>query len=154
MKELLYKSPQELARKVEAYAKWIELKREAELERGVKKLTRATITGMAHYLGLSSRKQLDTYASRSEEFKEVVDRARLYIESQYENALNDGSNPAGAIFALKNMGWSDKQEVVHSGGVESTVNYVANIPKRVSAEEEANLIEQEEVQQLEHTVVR
>ena len=35
---------------------------------------------------------------------------------EYEKALH-GRSPTGAIFALKNFGWTDKQDVDLSGGV-------------------------------------
>ena len=35
---------------------------------------------------------------------------------EYEKALQ-GRSPTGAIFALKNFGWTDKQDVELSGGV-------------------------------------
>ena len=35
---------------------------------------------------------------------------------EYEKALHS-RNPSGPIFALKNFGWTDKQDVELSGGV-------------------------------------
>ena len=40
----------------------------------------------------------------------------MVVENRYEKALSQ-QGPTGAIFALKNMGWNDKQEVQHSGGI-------------------------------------
>ena len=74
-----------------------------------------TLTGMILHLGLSSRQSLDRYGDR-EEFSDSVRRAKLLIENQYERKL-DGPRPAGAIFALKNMGWSDRQEVEFKGSL-------------------------------------
>lgn len=68
-----------------------------------------TLTGMILHLGLSSRQSLDQYGERPE-FTESVKKAKLVIENQYERKL-DRDKPAGAIFALKNMGWSDRREV-------------------------------------------
>lgn len=42
-------------------------------------------------------------------------RARTLVADGYEQRL-PGTTPTGAIFALKNMGWSDKQEL--SGSVQ------------------------------------
>ncbi len=42
------------------------------------------------------------------EFTDSVRKAKLLVENQYERKL-DGGKPAGAIFALKNMGWSDRR---------------------------------------------
>lgn len=77
-----------------------------------------TITGLALALGLCSRQSLTRYEER-EEFSDAVKKAKARVESAYEGRLWVG-NPAGAIFALKNMGWSDKQEVQHSGSMRFT----------------------------------
>ena len=69
-----------------------------------------TPTGIILHLGLSSRQSLDQYAERPE-FTDSVKRAKLLIENGYEVDLRRTGNPAGSIFALKNMGWSDRQEV-------------------------------------------
>ena len=49
------------------------------------------------------------------EFAHSVKRAKLLIENGYEVDLRKTGNPAGSIFALKNMGWSDRQEVEFRG---------------------------------------
>ena len=74
---------------------------------------RPTLTGLVLALGLSSRQSLDEYLNY-EGFPDSVKRAKLRIEEAYEDRLS-GNNPAGAIFALKNFGWSDRQEIEHSG---------------------------------------
>lgn len=72
-----------------------------------------TLTGLILHLGLSSRQSLDDYGKRPE-FIDSVKRAKLIVECEYEKRLANVS-PTGAIFALKNMGWSDRQEHEHSG---------------------------------------
>ena len=67
------------------------------------------LTGLILALGLSSRQSLAEYEDR-EEFSDSVKRAKLRCEHEYEKKLV-GPNPTGAIFALKNFGWSDKQNV-------------------------------------------
>lgn len=74
-----------------------------------------TVTGLALGLGLSSRESLDEYGRRPE-FSDSVKRAKSMVAACYEERLW-GNAPAGAIFALKNMGWSDKTEQVLSGEV-------------------------------------
>lgn len=74
------------------------------------------VTGLALALGLSSRQALDVYADRPE-FCDCVRRAKLRVEAAYEERLH-GTTPTGAIFALKNMQWSDRQELAVSGGLE------------------------------------
>jgi DNA-packaging protein gp3 len=81
-----------------------------------------TLTGMILALGLTSRAGFDEYETYSEEFSNSVKRAKMYIENAYEIRLVTGTNAASPIFALKNFGWKDKQDVDanlnHSGGVQ------------------------------------
>jgi len=71
-----------------------------------------TLTGLILHLGLSSRQSLDEYKNYTG-FSDSVKRAKAVIENAYEERLH-GTAATGAIFALKNMGWSDKQELDHS----------------------------------------
>jgi len=66
-----------------------------------------TITGLCLGLGFSSRDTLREYMKRPE-FSDTVKKAKLRVEHDYELALRNGKNAAGAIFALKNFNWSDK----------------------------------------------
>ncbi len=72
-----------------------------------------TISGLAYYLGFESRQSFYDYESNPK-FSYTIKRARLFIENEYEKLLIS-NNTTGAIFALKNFGWTDKQEVEHSG---------------------------------------
>jgi hypothetical protein len=94
------------------------------VESCVKSVKPMTLTGMIIALGLSSRESLDLYAERKE-FKEVVSRAKLFIEYAYELRLH-GSKPTGAIFALKNFNWKDRQEVDHSGKIATGPTFIVN----------------------------
>jgi len=67
-----------------------------------------TITGLALYLGFESRQSFYDY-EKEIEFSYTIKRARLRIESNYEQSLFS-RNPTGPIFALKNLGWKDKTE--------------------------------------------
>lgn len=67
-----------------------------------------TITGMAYFLGFESRQSFYDYEKRPE-YSYVIKRARLKVESKYEDNLSS-QYVAGSIFALKNMGWKDKTE--------------------------------------------
>jgi len=71
-----------------------------------------TITGLAIYLGFESRQSVYDY-EKNGEFSYTIKRARLHIENSYEKELL-GKGVTGAIFALKNFGWADKQEVDHT----------------------------------------
>ena len=75
-----------------------------------------TWTGLALHLGFESRQSLNNYLDKPEFFYSIK-KALTKIEQKYENELF-GRNPAGAIFALKNFGWKDKQEVEQSGKTE------------------------------------
>jgi len=75
-----------------------------------------TWSGLALYLGFESRSSLQNYKERPE-FLHPIKRALLRMEDLYEFRLNQARNPTGAIFALKNFGWKDKQEVEQSGGL-------------------------------------
>jgi len=70
-----------------------------------------TITGLAHFLGFASRQSFYDYEGE-EEFSYTIKRARLQIESNYEQHLFS-KNAAGPIFALKNFGWKDNREIKH-----------------------------------------
>lgn len=72
-----------------------------------------TITGLCYHIGFESRQSFYDYELKPE-FSYTVKRARLFIEVEYEEQLTMG-NTVGAIFALKNMGWRDKQETEISG---------------------------------------
>ena len=77
---------------------------------------RPTYCGLAYHLGYASRQSIWENANSDSNISLPLKRAMLRIESIYERML--GSNSCtGAIFALKNRGWTDKQEVEHSGGV-------------------------------------
>jgi len=76
-----------------------------------------TWTGLALFLGFSSRQSIDEY-QKYEGFSDSVKRAKLLIEWAYEKRVL-GNNAAGPIFVLKNMGWSDKQEIDHTTNGES-----------------------------------
>lgn len=65
------------------------------------------ITGLTLYLGFCELKSLDDY-EKKEEFVHIIKRSRLAVQLSYEQLLIS-NNATGAIFALKNMGWSDRQ---------------------------------------------
>jgi len=68
----------------------------------------ATITGLAFFLGFSSRQSFDDYET-SGKHAHILKRGRLRIEAEYEKKLHQ--QPAsGAIFALRSMGWNEKPE--------------------------------------------
>lgn len=89
-----------------------------------------TWTGLALYLGFSSRQAIDEY-QHYDGFYDSVKRAKTLVEYGYEKLLHKGQNAAAPIFALKNFGWSDKgerdqQEESKPDPVEITVNPAKN----------------------------
>ncbi len=71
-----------------------------------------TITGLCLAIG-TNKQVLNDYQERKG-YKEIVDQAKLIVEHSYELSLRKHGR-SGDIFALKNFGWKDKQEVEQSG---------------------------------------
>ena len=67
---------------------------------------KATITGLALYLGFCERSSLTDYSNKKE-FSHIIKRAKLTVENSYENSATTFD-----MFALKNMGWIDKTETI------------------------------------------
>lgn len=96
-----YNTPKELFDKVMEYFEWAENENKGKI----------TITGLTLYLGFESRKSLQQYEDKPE-FATIIKRARLGVESYYEEKLS-GMTYGGAIFALKNLAkeyWKDSTE--------------------------------------------
>lgn len=72
--------------------------------------TKCTLAGLAYHIGID-RRTLCNYNDQEHEFFPIVKRARERVENMYETKMIYDNNPTGVIFALKNMGWSDKSEV-------------------------------------------
>ena len=67
-----------------------------------------TITGLALALD-TDRKTLINYENK-DEFFYTIKKAKTRIENSYEKSLRKNGR-TGDIFALKNFGWQDKQEI-------------------------------------------
>ena len=76
----------------------------------------ATFSGLALALGYVSRQSLWENATSGKPISLPLKKAMLKIESKYEERLQHNSC-TGAIFALKQRGWKDTQEIEHSGQV-------------------------------------
>lgn len=109
-----FKSAEELMEKVEEYFN----------ETDVKLQTRA---GLCVFLGITKMTFINyKNGTQGEEMKEVCEWACTRLENKYEIDLNLRPNPTGPIFALKQYGWRDNQDVdVKSSGFE----IVCNIPR-------------------------
>lgn len=74
----------------------------------------ATVSGLALHLGFSSRQSLINYAQKDAEFKEILDLARLRIETSQAELLFNRDTFQGAKFSLSvNFGWREITETVN-----------------------------------------
>lgn len=111
-----FKTPEELEEMIDQYFEECPDKvKKYSSEGSAFEIECPTLTGLAIYLGFCSRQSMYDYEKR-EHFSYAIKRARVFVERVYENLLQAGQ-PTGAIFALKNMGWRDKQEVETSGQI-------------------------------------
>ena len=81
-----------------------------------------TVSGMAFYMGFTSRQSLTDYKGKQDKngnfpFADIIKKGILYIESIVEQQLITGKANAGAIFWMKNHGWKDNQSVEISGNL-------------------------------------
>ena len=67
---------------------------------------RPTLSGLAVFLEVD-RHTLYNYKEK-DEFFHIIKRATAKVEAIYEERAIYENNPTGVIFALKNMGWSDR----------------------------------------------
>jgi hypothetical protein len=116
-KPLIFKDEKQLLNKIKHYFQEhlpFEKTDEESGEKYIVNPTPLTITGLALYLGFESRQSFYDY-EKKEEYSYIIKRARLAIESCYEEGLHY-KTPTGSIFALKNMGWFDRQELTGKEG--------------------------------------
>lgn len=92
-----FQSVKELQKKIDAYFVDCE-----EYEEPV------TLTGLCIWLD-TTRETLMDY-QEADEFSDTIKKAKQRIENAYEKRLIKRGN-AGDIFALKQFGWTDKQEI-------------------------------------------
>lgn len=109
----LFSNPEDLEQKIADYFENGVECREFVIGSGMNKqlisVQIPTITGLCLFCGFESRQSFYDYEKKIE-FSYIVKKAKLQIEKKYEEQLQYG-NTTGAIFALKNMDWSDKQEL-------------------------------------------
>lgn len=87
-----------------------------------------TRAGLCVYLGIT-KPTFYNYKSGSQgaDFAEVAEWACTRLENKYELDLNNGRNPTAPIFALKQYGWRDNQDVEVKGS--GAIEIVSNIPR-------------------------
>lgn len=101
-----YKTVEELQEKIDEYFKEVEESKDDH----------PTITGLCLFLGFVDRQSFYDY-EKNKKFSCTIKTARTRIEQIYEKHLLKSGVAAGCIFALKNFGWTDKQELELGGGV-------------------------------------
>lgn len=95
-----------------------------------------TVTDLVLYLGFCDRSAFYAY-EKKKEFKHTIKRARALISREYEQMLHK-QTCTGAIFALKNLGWSDKREIEHIGQeAKIVIVYPSNYKKVIKETEKA-----------------
>lgn len=86
-----------------------------------------TRAGLCVFLGITKQTFYNySQGTQGEEFKDVVEWAKTRLENKYEIDLNLRPNPTGPIFALKQYGWKDNQEVEAKV---SGFEIVCNVPR-------------------------
>jgi hypothetical protein len=110
---LKFKTPKEIEKKINAY-----------FDECDKTGDPYTITGLALSLG-ATRQTLLNYEER-EGFFDTIKKAKTRVEHYAEKRLF-GPSPTGAIFALKNFGWSDKPRKNNHGGKVEIVRLIDDI---------------------------
>lgn len=111
----LYETAEDLMKKVEEYFD----------KTPVQDQTRA---GLCVFLGITRSTFHNWYkgVTRGDDFRDVCEWANTRLENKYELDLNHKNNPTGPIFALKQYGWKDSQEIeAKATGFE----IVCNVPR-------------------------
>lgn len=68
-----------------------------------------TRAGLLLYVGVSKR-QWDNLA-KNKNYRDGCEYAMTKVQEMYENRLTNKAETTGAIFGLKNLGWSDKNDI-------------------------------------------
>ncbi len=106
-----FTTPEQLQKAISHYFEHGIPKKTYIIDKKAVKIEVPTITGLCYHIGFESRQSFYAY-EKKEGFSYTIKRARLFIEKHYEELLQVG-NTTGAIFALKNFDWTDKQQHEH-----------------------------------------
>jgi hypothetical protein len=98
----MFETPEEFDAAFEAYCQDCDDRQE-----------KPTMSGLAWFMGFASRQSIWEYRKKPG-FEHVANRAALFVEKGYEQQLAQGRGDGGIVFALKNFGWTDKQDVNHT----------------------------------------
>ena len=114
----IYPTPDDLQAKVDEYFDWCLVEvidKRTGFSKTYEKHT-PTFSGLARYLGFTSRTQLLNYQDRDERYTNVIKVALLRLEEYLEGKLVYSKAPAGIALSLKNnAGWEEKSTRQISG---------------------------------------
>ena len=118
-----YKTAEELQKKIDEYFEIGVKHVEVGHDHKGNPIMRAvpTITALILYCGFCDRHSFYDM-EKIEKFSHTIKNARTRIECHYEELVQYGAT-AGAIFALKNFGWRDKQEIEQKIEVNPVVDF-------------------------------
>jgi len=113
-----FNSPEEMQASIEEYFKEPPKKKTFVKDMGEIEIPFVSMSGLALHLGFCSRQSLYDYEKRPE-YSYTIKKARTLIENEYEFQLQKG-NTTGAIFALKQFGWTDKIDQKLTGKLDTS----------------------------------
>ena len=89
-----------------------------------------TMSGLALYLGFSSRESLLNYAGRRD-YVNIIVKAKSRVEKYFEERLFDKEGANGAKFALQNnfKGWQESAKVAAQEAANNAVRIVCDFPR-------------------------
>lgn len=119
-----YKTPAELQDKINDYFLHGVKQREVVTRDGVSSIPVPTITGLVLHCGFCDRASFYDYEKKAK-FSHTIKMARTFIENNYEELLQ-ATGGSGAIFALKNFGWTDQQKDSDGEGLAEALHKIAD----------------------------
>lgn len=132
-----YNTADELQAAIDDYFETGVKMRKVAVRRGkdmvIEEIAVPTITGLVLHLGFADRHSFYDL-EKQKKFSHTIKRARTFIEKEYEEILQTTGN-TGAIFALKNFGWRDKQE--HEVTLPTPILGGSTVPTNDSTEEDS-----------------
>jgi hypothetical protein len=89
-----------------------------------------TVNGLCFYLGIHRDTLNDYERNKGADFSDTIGTLKAGMGAIWERQLYRARNPSGAIFWLKNQGWTDKSEVHRTGAPETVVNNLGALNER------------------------
>jgi hypothetical protein len=109
-----YETHVDLEQKIKEYFEHVDSENEKAITEGnLTDYEPPTISGLLLFCGFSHLQQFFDQEKRSEEFSDVIKRAKAVIMKIHEKRLGS-TTPTGSIFWLKNFGWKDTQQIDHT----------------------------------------